>query len=80
MGTMIGAAAGIVLFAVFGLFPAFRFGSFLALYALYKVTGKSVEPTPLTRVFILVVTSMSILAGAVLSLIAGALVGSIFLL
>lgn len=80
MGTMIGAVAGIVLFAVFGLFPAFRFGSSLALYALYKVTGKSVDPTPLARIFILAGAIMSILCGAVFSIIAGALFGSIFLL
>lgn len=80
MGTIIGAVAGLVLFSIFGLLPAFRFGSFLALYMLYKVTGRSVEPTPMARAFIIAAALLSILCGAALSLFGGALLGSIFLL
>ncbi len=80
MGTVIGAAAGLVLFSIFGLLPAFRFGSSLTLYVLYKVMGRSVEPTPLARVFIIAGALLSILCGAVISIIGGALLGSIFLL
>lgn len=80
MGTIIGAVVGLVLFLIFGLLPAFRFGSFLAIYTLYKVTGRSVEPTLLTRALTIVGTLLSILCGAALSLFGGALLGSIFLL
>jgi hypothetical protein len=80
VGTVIGAMAGVVLFAIFGLLPAFRFGSFLALFLVYKVTGKSVEPTPVARALIIAGALLSIACGAAISLIGGALLGSIFLL
>lgn len=79
MGPIIGAAAGLVLFFIFGLLPAFRFGSFLALQMLYKVTGRSVEPTPTAKAFIIAGALLSILFGAAVSLFVGALLGSIFL-
>ncbi len=78
MGTIIGAVAGLVLFFIFGLLPAFRFGSSQALYMLYKVTGKPVEPTALARAFIIAGAFLCILCGAALSLFGGALLGSIF--
>lgn len=80
MGTIIGAVAGLVLFSIFGFLPAFRFGSSLALYMLYKVTGKSVAPTPLARAFIIAGALLSILCGAAISIFGGALLGSIFLI
>ncbi len=80
MGTIIGAVAGIVLFGIFGLLPAFRFGGFLALYLLHRVTGKSVDPTLPVRVCIAAGALISILCGAGIALLAGALLGSIFLL
>ena len=80
MGTIIGAITGLVIFSIFGLLPAFRFGSSLALYLLYKVSGKSVKPTPIARALIMAGTLLSILCGAVLFLFGGALLGSIFLL
>lgn len=80
MGTIIGAVAGVVLFAIFGLLPAFRFGSSLVLYALYKGTGKSVKPTPVARALIIAGALLSILCGAAISLLGGAIFGSLFLL
>lgn len=80
MGTIIGALAGLVLFSFFGFRPAFRSGSSLALYILYKVTGKSVELTPLARAFIIAAALLIILCGAAISMFGGALLGSFFMI
>lgn len=80
MGTMIGAAAGLVLFVVFGLVPAFRFGSYLALYILHKASGNPVEPAAGARAFIIACALFSIACGAAVSLVLGALLGGFVLL
>jgi hypothetical protein len=80
MGTIIGAVAGVVLFSIFGFLPAFLFGSSLVLYMLYKITGRSVEPTSAARAFIIAGALLSILCGAAIPFFGGALLGSIFLL
>jgi len=79
MGALIGAAAGIILFAVFGFIPAFRFGSYLALFILQKATGKSVEPTACARLFIISSALFSILTGAALFTVIGSLIGTVLL-
>jgi hypothetical protein len=76
---MIGAAAGLILFGVFGLLPSFRFGSYLALFILHKTSGKLVEPVAGARAFILAVALFCIACGTVLSLVLGALLGSLVL-
>ena len=80
METIIGAIAGIILFSIYGLLPTFRFGSFLALLFLNKVTGRSIDPTPASRAFIIFVVIICILSGAGFSLLIGAMIGSLFLL
>jgi hypothetical protein len=80
MGTIIGAIAGIILFLIYGLLPAFRLGSLLALLFLNKVTRRSVDPTPASRAFIIFVVIICILSGAAFSLFIGAIIGSLFLL
>jgi len=75
MGTVLGAAAGIILFAVFGFEPAFRFGSYLALFILHKATGRSVEPAGWARFFIISSTMISILIGAIFCAVIGSLIG-----
>jgi hypothetical protein len=80
MGTIIGAIGGLILFSIFGLLPVFRFGSFLALLFLNKLTGRPVDPTPASRAFIIFVVIIFILSGAVFSLFIGAIIGSLFLL
>lgn len=79
MGPIIGALVALVLFSLFGLLPAFRLGSSLALYILYKATGRSVEPTPAARAFIIAAASLCILCGGAIAFFAGALLGSFFL-
>ena len=80
MVSIIGAIAGIILFFIYGLMPAFRFGSFLALLFLNKVTGRSIAPTPASRAFIIFVVIICILSGAAFSFFIGAIIGSLFLL
>lgn len=80
MGTIIGAIAGIIIFLLYGLLPTFRFGSFLALFFLNKVTGRSVDPTPASRAFIVFVVIICVFSGAAFSLFIGAIIGSLFLL
>ena len=80
MGTIAGAVIGIILFVFFGLLPTFRFGSYLALLFLNTVTGRSVDPTPAFRAFIIFVVILCVLSGAVFSSIIGAIIGSFFLL
>ena len=80
MGTMIGAAAGLVLFVVFGLVPAFRLGSYLVLFFIHKTTRKPVEPEAGARVCILAGALFCIACGAALSLVLGALLRSVILL
>jgi len=69
-----------ILFAVFGLIPTFRFGSYLALFILHKATGKPVEATAGARAFIVIGAIFCILCGAAFSLVLGALIGSFVLL
>jgi hypothetical protein len=76
---MIGAASGLVLFVVFGLVPAFRFGSYLVLFFIHKTTGKPVEPEAGARVCILAGALFCIACGAAASLVLGALLGSFVL-
>jgi hypothetical protein len=79
MSAVLGAAAGIILFAVFGFMPAFRFGSYLALFVLHKATGRSVEPAGWARFFIISSTLISILVGAVFCTVIGSLIGIVLL-
>lgn len=79
MGTIVGAAAGIILFTVFGIMPAFRFGSYLALFILQKATGKSVEPSVWARFFIISGALVSILMGAGFFAVIGSLIGHVLL-
>jgi hypothetical protein len=79
MGAIVGAAAGIILFAVFGFLPAFRFGSYLALFILQKAAGKSVEPSAWARFFIVSSALVSILMGAAFFTVIGSLIGTVLL-
>lgn len=80
MGIIAGAVIGLILYAFFGLLPTFRISSYLALLLLHKITGKSVDPTPAVRAFIIILVILCILSCAAISLITGAIIGSLFLL
>jgi len=80
MGTIAVAVIGLILYAFFGFMPTFRFSSYLALLLLNKVTGRSVDPTPGLRTFIIIVVIICVLTFAAFSLFIGAIIGSLFLL
>lgn len=79
MGTIIGAGIGIILFLFLGLLPAFRFGSHVALFFLYKVTGASVKAAPAVRAFVILAAVLSIVFGVLISMVIGALIGAMLL-
>jgi len=76
MGTIIGAGISIILFLFLGLLPAFRFGSYVALFFLHKVSGSSGKALPAARGFVILAAALSILFGALLSIVIGALIGA----
>ena len=79
MGTKVGAAFGAIGFLAVGIIPGFYFGSFGTLLLLNRLFGGPLEATVLVRVAIAVgillgiacVASVSIVVGAVLGTIAG---------
>lgn len=77
MGMLIGAGLAVVLFAIFGLLPAFRFGSYMVLIVLNKATGRPVKPTLSAQAFIIAGAVLCIVGGFFLFVMAGALLGSI---
>ncbi len=76
MGTIIGAGISTILFLFFGLLPAFRFGSYVALFFLHKVAGPSVKVAPAARAFVILAAVLSIVFGALISVVIGALIGA----
>ncbi len=76
MGTIIGAGISIILVLFLGLLPAFRFGSYVALFFLHKVTGASGKDTPAARGFVILAAALSIVSGSLLSMAIGALIGA----
>ncbi len=76
MGTIIGAGISMILFLFLGLLPVFRFGSYAALFFLHKVSGASGKAAPAARGFVILVAVLSIVSGALLSMVIGALIGA----
>ena len=75
-GTKIGAIAGTILFAVFGLIPGAYLGSYAALAVLAATTGGPVEPTLIMRTLIVVGALLGVGVGAVVGIVGGALSGT----
>ncbi len=77
MGLTVGTAAGLIIFCLVGLIPAFRFGSYAALFILRKATGRAVEPAPFARLFIVSIALIVIVIGAAFFALLGFMAGSI---
>ncbi len=75
-GMRIGATAGGLVFAVFGIVPGFYFGSFGTLILLQKLMG-AVEPTLFVRAAVVIGIMVGIAAAAAVSLVVGGLVGTV---
>jgi hypothetical protein len=75
-GMKIGASAGAIVFAVFGIMPGFYFGSYGTLILLQKLMGGSVEPTLFVRAAIVMGIVVGIACAAAVSLVVGGLIGT----
>jgi len=76
-GTRIGAVAGIILFAVFGLVPGAYLGSYAALAVLAAVTGGPVEPSLVMRTLIVFGALFGVGVSAIIGIVGGALGGTV---
>jgi hypothetical protein len=74
-GTKIGATAGAIVFAVFGIVPGFYFGSYGTLILLQKLMGV-VEPTLFVRAAVVLGIAVGIACAATVSLVVGGLIGT----
>jgi len=73
---IIGAEISIILFLFFGLLPAFHFGSRVALFLLHKVAGTSAKTARYARGFVILAAVLTIISGAFLSMVVGALISA----
>jgi hypothetical protein len=76
-GMKIGAAAGGLVFLVFGIMPGFYFGSFGTLILLQKVLGGAVQPTLFVRAAVVMGSLVGIACAATVSLVVGGLMGTV---
>jgi len=77
MGTKVGAAIGVVVFLVFGIIPGFYFGSYGALVLMSHLFGGPVQATVLVRVVTAVGILMGITCVGFMSIVAGAIFGTV---
>lgn len=77
IGRNIGAAAGAVVFFIFGLLPGFHFGSYGALVALNHLLGHSLEPNILIRMVVVVGALLGMVCTASVSIVLGAVAGTL---
>jgi len=75
-GMKIGATAGGLVFAVFGIMPGFYFGSYGTLILLQKLMGGAVEPTLFVRAAVVMGVIVGISCAAAVSLVVGGLLGT----
>ncbi len=75
-GMKIGAVAGGMMFAVFGIMPGFYFGSYGTLILLQKLMGGAVEPTLFVRAAVVMGIIIGIACAAAVSLVVGGLLGT----
>ena len=76
-GMKIGAAAGGLVFLVFGIMPGFYFGSFGTLILLQKLMGGAVEPTLFVRAAVVMGIVVGIACAATVSVVVGGLFGTV---
>jgi len=75
-GMKIGATAGGLVFAVFGIMPGFYFGSYGTLILLQKLMGGMVEPTLFVRAAVVMGIVVGIACAAAVSIVVGGLLGT----
>jgi hypothetical protein len=77
VGMKIGAAAGGLVFLVFGIMPGFYFGSFGTLILLQKLMEGAVEPTLFVRAAVVMGIVVGIACAATVSVVVGGLFGTV---
>lgn len=78
MGTKIGAAVGVIGFLAFGIMPGFFFGSYGSLLVMsHLMGGAPVEPSMLVRVAVAVGVLMGEVCMASVSIVSGAILGTV---
>ena len=75
-GMKIGAAVGVLVFAVFGIMPGFYFGSYGTLILLQKLMGGTVDPTLIVRAVVVMGIVVGIACAAAASIVLGGLLGT----
>jgi predicted nucleotidyltransferase len=76
VGRNIGAVAGVIAFLIFGLLPAFHFGSYGTLVILSHLASGTVEPGVLGRIAMVVGIVLSVLSIGALTIITGSVIGT----
>jgi hypothetical protein len=77
VGRNIGAAIGAIAFLAIGLVPGFFFGSYGTIVVLSHLLGESLQGTILVRAAVVVGTMMGIFCMASVSIVLGAVLGTI---
>ena len=75
-GMKIGAVAGGIIWAVFGIVAGFYFGSYGTLIILQKLMGGTVEPTLFVRAVVVMGIAVGIACAAAVSIVVGGLLGT----
>jgi len=76
-GMKIGAAAGGLVFLVFGIMPGFYFGSYGTLILLQKLMGGAVEPSLFVRSAVVMGIVVGIACAAAVCTVVGGLLGTV---
>jgi hypothetical protein len=77
MSKRVGAVIGGIAFVIFGLIPAFYFGSFLALVITSGLSGGPLKPTMIVKVLTIMGAIVGISCVGVVFLAIGAMLGTI---
>lgn len=76
VGRTTGALIGGILFAVFGMAPAFYFGSYASTVLLSSLNEGPVEPGVIVRVLVVAGVLLGLFCTAAVSIVAGSVVGT----
>jgi hypothetical protein len=77
VGRKIGAMAGAIVWAVFGIVPGFYFGSAATVILLSHLAGGPVEPGVIVRMLIVAGTVLGLFCTAAVSVVLGAVGGTV---
>jgi predicted nucleotidyltransferase len=76
VGRNIGAITGLIVFLLFGMVPAFHFGSYGTLIIISDLAGGPVAPGVLVRIALVVGVALAFSCSSALSIVAGSVIGT----